>query len=214
MAPAAHFNGNMEQDQLEPLAVIGFSLKFPEDAISPDSFWKMLMEKRCASKEIPKDRMNIDALYHPDIERHDTVYKLIRCFILARTYLSVELILILIHSDTSAERAFSQRGSRRFRCPILFHHGHGSCRVRPTATNSPGNGLQLDCLWRKLSVLRRQSIRGALRTTIKASFTKTLKLLQNMQLPGQPLRCLQIASVGSLTLPVQASTSTPHALVV
>jgi acyl transferase domain-containing protein len=73
MAPATHLNGNIEQDQLEPLAVIGFSLKFPDDAISPDSFWKMMMEKRCASKEIPKDRMNIDALYHPDIERRDTV---------------------------------------------------------------------------------------------------------------------------------------------
>ncbi|PGH23855.1 hypothetical protein AJ80_02103 [Polytolypa hystricis UAMH7299] len=58
---------------LDPIAVIGFSLRFPEDAVSPESFWDMLMAKRCASKEIPRDRMNIDSFYHPDTGRVDTL---------------------------------------------------------------------------------------------------------------------------------------------
>ena len=63
----------LEQDILEPIAVVGFSLKFPQDATSAEAFWKMLLEGRSALTEIPKDRFNIDAFYHPDAERHDTV---------------------------------------------------------------------------------------------------------------------------------------------
>ncbi|KAF2468466.1 reducing type I polyketide synthase [Lindgomyces ingoldianus] len=63
-----------EDDLLEPLAVIGFSLKFPEEATSPEAFWQMLVEKRCAMTEIPKDRINIDAFYSPDKTRDDTIY--------------------------------------------------------------------------------------------------------------------------------------------
>ncbi|EHA21280.1 hypothetical protein ASPNIDRAFT_118598 [Aspergillus niger ATCC 1015] len=43
------------------------SLKFPEDATSPEAFWKMLVEGRCVSTEFPSNRMNIDA--HHDAER-------------------------------------------------------------------------------------------------------------------------------------------------
>ncbi|CAK49166.1 uncharacterized protein An03g05140 [Aspergillus niger] len=52
---------------LAPLAVVGMSLKFPEDATSPEAFWKMLVEGRCVSTEFPSNRMNIDA--HHDAER-------------------------------------------------------------------------------------------------------------------------------------------------
>ncbi|KAH8429182.1 beta-ketoacyl [acyl carrier protein] synthase domain-containing protein [Aspergillus melleus] len=56
-------------DSLPALAVVGLSLKFPEDAVSPDAFWNMIIEGRCASKEVPADRFNIDAHYHPDPNR-------------------------------------------------------------------------------------------------------------------------------------------------
>lgn len=65
-----------ENEPLEGLAVIGFSLRFPGEACDEDSFWKMLIEGRCAMTEIPKDHMNIDALYHADVYRHDTVNSL------------------------------------------------------------------------------------------------------------------------------------------
>ncbi len=62
-----------EHGALEPIAVVGFSLKFPQEAISPDSFWEMLAEKRCAMTEWPKDRINLEAFYHADSNRMDTV---------------------------------------------------------------------------------------------------------------------------------------------
>lgn len=65
-------SGNSGQDKLEPVAVIGFSLKFPQDATSPDLFWRLLDEKRCAMTEWPSDRINLDAFYHPDNNRNDT----------------------------------------------------------------------------------------------------------------------------------------------
>ncbi|KAL9581646.1 MAG: hypothetical protein Q9212_003778, partial [Teloschistes hypoglaucus] len=55
----------------DPIAIIGMSLKFPGKAVDCDSFWKMLLEKHCASTEFPKDRLNIDAFYHPDPKRQN-----------------------------------------------------------------------------------------------------------------------------------------------
>lgn len=40
----------------------------------PETFWQMLMEGRSAMTEVPQDRFNIDAFYHPDPTRLDTVY--------------------------------------------------------------------------------------------------------------------------------------------
>lgn len=60
-------------NSLEPVAVIGFSLRFPQDAVSADSFWKMLIEKRCAMTEFPEDRINLNGFYHADADRSDTV---------------------------------------------------------------------------------------------------------------------------------------------
>lgn len=71
--PLQDQNGESRNNKLEPVAVIGYSLKFPQDAVSADSFWKMLIEKRCAMTEFPKDRINLNAFYHPDADRSDTV---------------------------------------------------------------------------------------------------------------------------------------------
>lgn len=65
--------GIFEEDRLEPIAVIGLSLEFPQEAKTPETFWKMLTEKRCAMTDWPKDRMNLDAFYHADGNRSDTV---------------------------------------------------------------------------------------------------------------------------------------------
>lgn len=62
-----------EQEPLEPIAVIGFSLRMPQDAVTPQAFWTMLEEKKCAMTDWPKDRINVDAFYHPDHDRRDTV---------------------------------------------------------------------------------------------------------------------------------------------
>lgn len=58
---------------IDPVAIVGLSFKFPEEATSSDAFWQMMKERRCAMTEWPKDRLNIDAFYHPDSGRRDTV---------------------------------------------------------------------------------------------------------------------------------------------
>ncbi len=62
-----------EKDKLEPVAVIGLSLKFPQDATSPEAFWQMLLDGRSALSDIPEDRFNADHFYHHDPTRTGTV---------------------------------------------------------------------------------------------------------------------------------------------
>ena len=71
--PAEDMSSIYEADLLEPIAIIGFAFKFPPDVDTADSFWNMLMQKRCASNEIPPSRMKVDAFHHPDPKRHDAV---------------------------------------------------------------------------------------------------------------------------------------------
>ncbi|KAI1322483.1 lovastatin nonaketide synthase [Xylariaceae sp. FL0255] len=56
-----------------PLAIIGFSFEFPQEATSTESFWQMVCDGRNTSSEFPKDRFNIDGFYHPDEERPSSI---------------------------------------------------------------------------------------------------------------------------------------------
>jgi acyl transferase domain-containing protein len=47
----------------DPIAIIGFSLRFPQDADSAEAFWEMLYNGRCAMTKVPADRFTIDAFY-------------------------------------------------------------------------------------------------------------------------------------------------------
>jgi acyl transferase domain-containing protein len=57
----------------DAIAVIGLDLKFPGDATSAEAFFEMLLESRSARSEVPNERFNIDAFYHPDQERAGSV---------------------------------------------------------------------------------------------------------------------------------------------
>jgi acyl transferase domain-containing protein len=61
-------------DPFEPIAAVGFAIRFPQDATNEDALWKILMEKRNTATVIPKSRMNIDSMYHPDPNRRGQVY--------------------------------------------------------------------------------------------------------------------------------------------
>ncbi|GFF87206.1 hypothetical protein IFM53868_05068 [Aspergillus udagawae] len=61
------------EDILTPLAVVGLSFKFPQNASSPQGFWDMLEAGRSASTVFPASRMNIDAHYHQDRSRLDAI---------------------------------------------------------------------------------------------------------------------------------------------
>lgn len=45
----------------EDIAVIGFALKFPGDANTPESFWRMLLEEKSSMTDVPPDRFNINS---------------------------------------------------------------------------------------------------------------------------------------------------------
>lgn len=57
----------------EPIAVIGYDLMFPGEASTPAGFAELLAKGRSAHGEIPKDRWNPDAFYHPDPLRAGSV---------------------------------------------------------------------------------------------------------------------------------------------
>jgi hypothetical protein len=59
-------NPEFDGNDAEPVAIIGFSFKFPDDADTPEGFWKMLLEQRCAAREFPADRMNVNGHYRKE----------------------------------------------------------------------------------------------------------------------------------------------------
>jgi acyl transferase domain-containing protein len=73
---AAHSNIGQNvanHGDLEPIAIIGLSFQFPQGAVTEDAFWDMLVNRRNASTEYPKERMNIDAFYSKDPKKPNTV---------------------------------------------------------------------------------------------------------------------------------------------
>jgi acyl transferase domain-containing protein len=57
----------------EPISIVGMSYIFPDGASSDDVFWDMLMEKRNAATEFPKDRINIDAFHSAEQGRQGRI---------------------------------------------------------------------------------------------------------------------------------------------
>lgn len=55
-----------------PIAIVGIGGRFPGDAANPEKLWELLCQGRSALSEVPKDRFNIDAFYHPHAERAGT----------------------------------------------------------------------------------------------------------------------------------------------
>ena len=51
------------EDKLEPIAVIGMALKFPQDATTPEAFWDMILNGRSARSDVPCERFDINGFY-------------------------------------------------------------------------------------------------------------------------------------------------------
>ncbi|KAL9088429.1 MAG: hypothetical protein Q9165_006153 [Trypethelium subeluteriae] len=64
-------SGNTGERLVEPIAIVGFSLKFPQEADNTSVFWQMLLERRCAMTDWPEDRLNPKAFLHPDGVKED-----------------------------------------------------------------------------------------------------------------------------------------------
>lgn len=52
--------------QREPIVVIGSACRLPGATNTPSKLWSLLRQPRDLGSEVPKDRFNIDAFYHPD----------------------------------------------------------------------------------------------------------------------------------------------------
>lgn len=55
-----------EEEVLEPVAIVGLSLKFPQDATSPEALWGMLLSGVSTSTEVPSKRFHSQNFYHQD----------------------------------------------------------------------------------------------------------------------------------------------------
>lgn len=69
-------NARFTNDKLEAIAVVGLSMGFPQGATSSEAFWDILIQKRNTASDFPNARMNINALYHPDLNRRGQVSEL------------------------------------------------------------------------------------------------------------------------------------------
>ena len=56
-----------------PIAIIGMSCRFPGGASDIEKLWRLVSEGRSAWSKIPESRFNVDAFYHPNPDRTDTV---------------------------------------------------------------------------------------------------------------------------------------------
>lgn len=61
------------EDKCMPIAIVGMGCRFPQEATSPEKLWEMLYNKRHARTDVPKDRFNAEAFYHPDADRSGSV---------------------------------------------------------------------------------------------------------------------------------------------
>ncbi|MGH9279167.1 MAG: polyketide synthase, partial [Acidimicrobiales bacterium] len=55
-----------EEARTEPIAIVGMGCRFPGGADSVEDYWALLREGRDAVVEVPPDRWDVDAYYHPD----------------------------------------------------------------------------------------------------------------------------------------------------
>jgi phthiocerol/phenolphthiocerol synthesis type-I polyketide synthase C len=71
VAPTRSVGGSSAAGADEPVAIIGIGCRFP-GADGPAAFWRLLSDGADAITEIPPDRWDVDAFYHPDATRAGT----------------------------------------------------------------------------------------------------------------------------------------------
>ena len=57
---------NRQNNQYEPVAIIGMACRFPAGANTPQEYWQQLIEGQDVLEEIPASRWDVNAYYHPN----------------------------------------------------------------------------------------------------------------------------------------------------
>lgn len=62
-----------EMGQQDPVVVVGFAFRFPQDAVSEDELWNIIRNGLSTRTEVPLSRHNIDGHHSHIPGRQDTV---------------------------------------------------------------------------------------------------------------------------------------------
>ncbi|WP_338864527.1 type I polyketide synthase [Myxococcus stipitatus] len=62
------------RERHEPLAIVGMGCRFPGGASSPGRYWRLLLDGTDAISEVPPERWDAEAFYHPDPDQPGKVY--------------------------------------------------------------------------------------------------------------------------------------------
>jgi acyl transferase domain-containing protein len=54
----------------DPIVIVGSACRFPGGVNKPSKLWGLLKDPQDLQSEVPRDRFNIDAFYHPDGSHH------------------------------------------------------------------------------------------------------------------------------------------------
>lgn len=66
-------NGSSRTPTSTAIAIVGMGCRLPGEATSPEKLWQLCVNAKSAWSEIPPDRWNKEAFYHPDGGRTGTV---------------------------------------------------------------------------------------------------------------------------------------------
>ncbi|TRX95760.1 hypothetical protein FHL15_003314 [Xylaria flabelliformis] len=54
----------LDGNDADSIAICGFSIKFPDDATTAEGLWKIMVERRCTTKQFPPSRINSQGFFH------------------------------------------------------------------------------------------------------------------------------------------------------
>lgn len=61
------------EDGVMPIAIVGMSCRFPGGSSDIGRFWELVSQGRSAWSSVPQSRFNVDAFYHPNSDRTNSV---------------------------------------------------------------------------------------------------------------------------------------------
>ncbi|KAF7863846.1 hypothetical protein EAF04_006811 [Stromatinia cepivora] len=64
-----HANGFKSNHEEDPICIVGMACRLPGGIRSPSDLWEFLCRNESAQGQVPKERFNIKAFYHPDGSR-------------------------------------------------------------------------------------------------------------------------------------------------